>query len=117
VAYFKPDSASLAAAILSARDPAASLETNYRNYDFTARSGGYTPPSNRRQHLDAEHTALKQQWVQWGGFTPMIIVRTRDGLILQAMGSGETFVRSVLDQAAPARKVYEAWRPVSSQGD
>ncbi|QDH71587.1 hypothetical protein [Marilutibacter alkalisoli] len=112
VAYFKPDSETMAAAILSARDPVASLEANYRDYDFDARRGGHASPSERMR-LDPGHAELKRAWKQWGGFTPMIIVRTRDGRILRAMGASDAFVESVLEQAAPPVRAYEAWRPSS----
>lgn len=111
VAYFKPDSAALAAAILASPDPAASLTTNYRGYDFAARRGGYQPPSGRQFQLDPTHDALKQQWLTWGGFTPMVIVRARDGRIVQAQGSTAPFLRAALDQAAPAVNGLKAWRP------
>lgn len=117
VAYFKPDSAVLAAAILASPDPAASLAANYRGYDFTARRGAYRPPSGRQFQLDPAHAALKQQWLKWGGFTPMVIVRTREGHIVQAQGSTAPFLRDALEQAAPPVSPLKGWRPTSSKGD
>ncbi|GAB3339023.1 hypothetical protein [Marilutibacter aestuarii] len=107
-AYFKPDSEAMAAALLSAPDPSAALAANYRDYDFGKNHGGYAPPPAAKRLVDG-HAALKAAWKQWGGFTPMVIVRTRDGRVLQAMGSGDRFLESVLAQAAPPARVYEAW--------
>lgn len=115
VAYFKPESAALAAAILASPDPAASLAANYRGYDFTTRRGGYRPRAGRPLGLSPAHSALKQQWLKWGGSTPMVLVRTKDGRIVQAQGSTAPFLRAALDQAAPAVGGLKAWQPNSSK--
>ncbi|TQD45685.1 hypothetical protein [Marilutibacter aestuarii] len=109
IAYFKPDSDRVAAAILSSRDPVASLDQNYRSYDAAQRRGGFSAGSGRAVSLDASHAALKRRWKEWGRFTPMVMVRTTDGTILQASGSTPAFLDPVLDRAAPARQAYEAW--------
>ncbi|MBB1088722.1 hypothetical protein H4F99_09490 [Lysobacter sp. SG-8] len=107
-AYFQRDSEAVAASLLSSEDPVAALIANYRDYDFDARHGGHVPASNGLR-LGASHGALEQAWKEWGGFTPMIVVRTRDGRILQALGSNESFVAPVLEMAAPSARRYEAW--------
>lgn len=111
VAYFKPESAALAAAILSSPDPAASLAANYRGYDFSTQRGAHRPPVGRQFQPRPAHAELKQKWVEWGGFTPMVLVRTKDGTIVQAQGSSAPFLRAALEQAAAPVRGLKAWRP------
>ncbi|MBB1060039.1 hypothetical protein [Marilutibacter spongiae] len=116
VAYFKPDSAALANRILAARDPAAELKTNYQNYDARARHGGL-PAAAPSARLPADYAAIRTLWTQWGGFTPMVVVRRADGRVVKAMGSTPEFVDAALAQAAPSLRTYEEWRPASPTGD
>jgi len=116
IAYFKPDSSTLAAAILADADPAAALDRNYRDYDAVQRRGGY-PAGPAQESLGPAHQSLKQEWRKWGGFTPMILVRGSDGRVSKAMGSGKEFLAAAIEEAAPAGRVYEQWRPARAKGD
>lgn len=116
IAYFKPDSSALAAAILADADPAAALDRNYRGYDAVQRQGGY-PVGAGQGPLGQAHQSLKEEWRKWGGFTPMIVVRGSDGRVSKAMGSGKDFVSAAIEAAAPAGRVYEQWRPERAKGD
>lgn len=103
VAYFWADSAALEAAILQADDPVASLDTNFRHYVFSAKHGGYSVPKDRPFHLAAKNVALRREWEKWGAFTPMIVIRTKNGKILQAGGFSDDLrvLGEMLDLAAP----------------
>lgn len=102
IAYFKPDSASLAAAILASRDPIESLRINYRYYNFSERSGGYQAPFNREHKLTHESERLKRRWVEWGGFTPMVVVRSEDGRIHKMLGSTGPYLEAAAEMARSA---------------
>lgn len=110
IAYLKPDSAAAAAAILASPDPASSLTTNYREYDFTARRGGYSAPGSTQRRLDPAHERLKRHWTKWGGFTPMVTVRTRSGRVVQAQGSAGPLLWEAIDQAAPPANGLKPWQ-------
>lgn len=99
VAYFKPDSASLAARILSSGDPVASLARNYRAYDFTDRRGGYRPADGQRAMLAYENEVLKRHWREWGGFTPMILAPDGKGQVYLARDTTPSSIRSLLEAA------------------
>lgn len=109
IAYFKPDSDRVAAAILAAPDPRAALDRNYRAYDHAARRGGYGDASADVLKLDASHAALKERWRGWGRFTPMVLVRAGDGTVLQAAGTSPAFLDPVLDRAGRSKQAYDAW--------
>lgn len=99
VAYFRPDSAALAAAILSADDPAAALDENYRHYDAAQRRGGYRQLQDAGGILDYEHELLRQGWRAWGGFTPMVMVRDRSGQVFRARDASPASIRQALSVA------------------
>lgn len=100
IAYFKPDSASLAAQIMASADPIASLDRNYRTYDFSERRGGYQPVDGRAQILDYEHEVLRQHWREWGGFTPMILASDGQGQVYRARDTRPSSIRKLLEVAA-----------------
>lgn len=97
IAYFKPDSASLAAQILSSGDPAAALDRNYRTYDFVERRGGYQSSDGRTHMLDYEHEVLRQHWRDWGGYTPMILAPDGQGQVYRARDTRSSSVRRLLE--------------------
>jgi len=109
VAYFTPESEAMAASILAAPDASGALHDNYREYDHRERRGGHVP-ADAAARLGRELDAVRSQWERWGGFTPMVVVRTGDGRILQAMGSRGPLLERALEQAAPPARRYESWK-------
>ena len=98
VAYFKPDSASLAAAILNSPDPQASLEVNFGNYDFKSHHGGYVPlAGHTTSNMGKAQEVLRMHWKEWGGYTPMYVVRDRKGRVFLTGGASVSVVRKVLE--------------------
>lgn len=108
VAYFTPDSEAMAASIMAAPDASGALHDNYRGYDHRERRGGHVP-ADAEGRLDPRLGVVRTQWQRWGGFTPMVVVRTADGRIIQAMGSRGALLESALEQAAPPARRYESW--------
>lgn len=109
VAYFTPESEAMAASIMAAPDAPGALHDNYRGYDHRERRGGHVP-ADASARLDPGLDVVRAQWERWGGFTPMVVVRTADGRILQAMGSRGPMLERALEQAAPAARRYESWK-------
>ncbi|PWK86746.1 thioredoxin fold domain-containing protein [Fulvimonas soli] len=115
IAYFREDSARLAAAILHAGDPRAALDANFRQYDFHAHHGGYRVPAGATQGLQASNLALQRQWRNWGGYTPMYLVRDSHGATLLTGGAAPDIVRSVLGRAAGPLKSYGGESPTEGR--
>lgn len=92
VAYIHADSATMAAAILAAPDPAASLRANFAHYNAAKQHGSYVPPAGSRQlALKAFQPELRHRWAtEWGGYTPITLFRTAQGTIRQAPGLLDT---------------------------
>lgn len=111
IAYFRPDSARLAAAILHADDPRAALDTDFRQYDFGAHHGGYRMPAEAPLALPESNTTLERQWRRWGGYTPMYLVRDKRGAVLLTGGAAPGIVREVLDRAARPLQAYGGESP------
>ena len=109
VAYFTPESEAMAASILAAPDASGALHDNYRGYDHRRRRGGHVA-TDAAGRLGRELSVVRSQWERWGGFTPMVVVRTGDGRIIQAMGSHGPLLESALQQAAPPGRRYESWK-------
>ncbi len=85
VAYIQKDSAGLSATLLSAPDPAAALDMNFRNYVTKAEHGGLQAAPGKT--LSQVQHDLQQAWIKWGGYTPMLIVRGADGRLQQIGGA------------------------------
>lgn len=102
VAYMRADSAAMAGAMLSSSDPAASLDQDLGQYDEQAKHGGYRLPAGRQWTLPPANQTLFQAWKGWGGYTPMFILRSRDGRILKTGGARAEVLRSVIAHARKA---------------
>lgn len=80
VAFLRPSSVGIAAAILSAPDPAQALDANERAYDFRSHTGGMLPvmgvPGPARAAI-LRDTAL---WRTNFGITPTVLFPTRSGV-------------------------------------
>lgn len=100
IAYFRPDSAALAARILSSSDPVAALDGNYRTYDFAARRGGHHAMDGRAGMLDYEHGVLRQHWREWGGYTPMVLAPDAQGRLYRARDARPSSIRALLETVA-----------------
>lgn len=113
IAYFRADSGTMAAAIVHAPDPAASLDRNFGQYDFKARHGGFRSGADGA-YLSAANFALGRKWRLWGGFTPMIVIRNRQGQILRTgiFGSTSGALRRVVSDAGPPQAVLKPYRPI-----
>lgn len=113
VAYFRADSGTMAAAILHSKNPAGSLDLAFSEYDFKARHSGYPAPAGTF-YLSAENLALQRSWRTWGGFTPMIIIRDKQGRVLKTgvFGSETESLRIVVDTAMPPTRVLQPYRPI-----
>lgn len=94
VAYFGKDSAAIAATMLDAADPAAALAANFEGYDSKARHGGLQPAPGKT--LGAAQAALRSAWVQWGGYTPMLVVVDAAGHWQQTGGANPDVIDEVL---------------------
>lgn len=118
IAYFRTDSGSMAAAILGSLDPAASLDRNFSQYDFKTHHGGCRSSSGGL-YLSAANFALERRWRAWGGFTPMIVIRSRQGRILKTgiFGSTSEALRSVVSRAMPAQPGLKPYRPIPMRKD
>jgi thiol:disulfide interchange protein DsbG len=107
IAYFRNDSAAMAAAVLASDHPGAGLDVNFRNYDFQRDHGGYKLD---RRHaagsLAPQHGSLKRLWKTWGGYTPMFLFRNREGEIMLTGGAADWVVESVISRAAPPLRRY-----------
>lgn len=77
IAYFQPDSSSLAASILQGSHPAVALDRNYRLYDFDLRRGAAVPDGGAL--LGYQNGLLQEAWMKLGGFTPMLFVEDPAG--------------------------------------
>jgi len=100
IAYFRADSAALAARILSSSDPVAALDGNYRTYDFAARRGGNQAMDGRAAMLDYEHGVLREHWREWGGYTPMVLASDAQGRMYRARDTKSSSIRILLDAVA-----------------
>lgn len=98
IAYFKPDSEHVAAAILATNSPATSLARNFHEYDYARKRGGFRAPPYDRYHLGPKHEALKRRWLDWGGYSPMLIAKTSSGDVVRATGSSEPFLQLALEK-------------------
>lgn len=114
IAYFRPDSGSIAAAMLRSSDPTGSLDSNYRQYDFKKRHGGYRG-ATEGLYLSAANMALRRHWQTWGGFTPMVVIRTARGEIFKSgiYGPNQEVLQAVFQKAMPALRPYQ---PASTEG-
>jgi hypothetical protein len=107
IAYFRNDSAAMAAAVLASDHPGAGLDANFRNYDFQRDHGGYKLDSRHAsESLAPQHDSLKRFWKKWGGYTPMFLFRNRKGEIMLTGGAADWVVESVISQAAPPLRSY-----------
>ncbi|MXP29636.1 DUF1311 domain-containing protein [Porphyrobacter algicida] len=97
VAYIHPDSGALAATIMAAKHPALALARNFDGYDKKARHGGVQPTGGH--DLPPAQTALRKTWIKWGGYTPMLIFRDRQGDWRQTGGADPQVIAAALARA------------------
>lgn len=116
VAYMSADSAAMAGAMLASSDPAASLAQDLGQYDKQAKHGGYPLPAGHRWGLPAANQTLFEAWKNWGGYTPMFVLRGRDGRVLKTGGARADVLRSVVAHARkPEASSAVAVSPVSDR--
>ena len=100
ISYFGKDSAGVAATLLDAPDPAAALAENFGQYDRQSRHGGLQPTPGKS--LGAGQAALRAAWIQYGGYTPMIIVMDAGGHWQQTGGANPEVIDAALRIARTA---------------
>ena len=106
IAYFRTDSAVLAAAILNSPDPQASLRRNFSEYDYKSHHGGYPVPERHASvPFGKAQTELEKFWKTWGGYTPMYIFRDKQGQIRMTGGAAGYIVEQVIKMSAPATSI------------
>jgi hypothetical protein len=103
VSYFRRNSESQAAAILSSKDPAANLALNYLRYDYKRQKGWYGQTDPHPASLGKESHEMQNMWRILGGYTPMIIVKDVSGKI-QKMPDGSNSSVTVAIRVASAKK-------------
>lgn len=89
IAFLLPDSGARAGAILDSPEPAASLAIDFSDYDFNGLGshGGYAIPKGKHYALPAANVELQRGWeYDWGGATPTVLIRNRDGTVTRVLG-------------------------------
>ena len=100
VAFMKQDSAAIADVILAANDPSKALDDYFRTNDLKS-DKGYELPSFVMQAKHAQdYTGLMHHLREWGGYAPMIIIRTPAGEVLQVHHDKGEALRLALGLAA-----------------
>lgn len=101
IAYLVTSSAPRAAAILDSQNPQASLDRNFVHYvyDWKKSHGGYPIPDAPSGVLPPANVALKKSWLQWGGATPMIVVRNADGNTIRFLGERDPTIATAMHDA------------------
>lgn len=103
VSYFRRNSESQAAAILSSKDPAANLAINYLRYDYKRQKGWHGQTDPHPASLGKGSHETQNMWRILGGYTPMIIVKDVSGKI-QKMPDGSNASVAAAIRVAPAKK-------------
>lgn len=99
VAFMKQDSAAIANVLLAANDPSKALDDYFRANDLNS-DKGYELPSFVMQARHAQdYNELMRHLSEWGGYTPMIIIRTPAGEVLQVHHDKGEALRRALDLA------------------
>lgn len=100
VAFMKQDSAAIADALLAANDPGRALADYFRT-NALASDKGYELPSFVMQARPArDYTGLMRHLGEWGGYAPMVIIRTPAGEVLQVHHDKGEALRLALGLAA-----------------
>lgn len=108
VAYMRPNSYSLAAAMFASSNPSVSLDQNEAHYDFAKLQGGYSERAvGTALTLGHGQRVLQQTWeAKWGGYTPMIFFRDSRGRVFQAQTDQPEVIDLVVKLAAHPLKSY-----------
>jgi hypothetical protein len=104
IAYFTADSAEVGLEILDAPAPATALDTHFQGIGHHVCHGDLPDDDADKAStnvLDPAQTALLEAWQNWGGYTPMIILRDGDGQLQRADGASPEAVEAVLEYARP----------------
>jgi thiol:disulfide interchange protein DsbG len=106
VAYFKPDSAQLAATLLQSKEPLKALEQNFALYDQQAQRGGL-PVAADAPPLPQPQRYLQRRWMQWSAATPQIVIITNQRTVLAHRNPNDlAFIRAFIAHAG-GLKEYE----------
>lgn len=110
IAFLLPDSGARAGAILASPNPTASLDTDFMQYDFNGLGshGGYAIPKGKHYVLPAANAKLQHGWeYEWGGATPTVLIKNRDGAITRILGFQADVINRVLRGVHSGLPVYQ----------
>ncbi len=109
IGYFDRSSDARAGAILSAENPFAALDMNFRRYDRAKHSGAFPPTAELSPYLRSRLEESTRLWSRIGGVTPLILYRTKKGVPRAYFGLPDSvqFARLV-DSLAATRLQEEA---------
>lgn len=99
VAFLKQDSAAIANVILAANNPSKALDDYFRANDIKSDKGYALPSFVMQTRHEQDYAELMRHLHEWGGYTPMVIMRTPDGEILQVHHDKGEALRKALDLA------------------
>lgn len=102
VAFMKQDSAAIANALLASNDPARSLDAFFRSDKAKRNRGDILPSHVMQSRHEPDYAALMKKLGEWGGYTPMIIIRTAAGEVLRVQHDQGEVLRRALDLAGAA---------------
>jgi thiol:disulfide interchange protein DsbG len=109
VAYFGTGSYGRAASLLSAREPGAALDANFRTYDRAKNAGAARVMDNVPGPIAGRIQANETFWKGLGAMTPLIIYRSRNGTSYSFSGMPDevAFGRMLADLAPSSIARYE----------
>ena len=100
VAFMKQDSAAIADVLLAANDPSKALDDYFRTNDLNSDKGHELPSFVMQARHAQDYTGLMRHLGEWGGYAPMIIIRTPAGEVLQVRHDQGEPLRLALGLAA-----------------
>lgn len=100
VAFMKQDSAAIANVLLAANNPSKALDDYFRTNDLGSNKGFALPSVAMQAKRDQDAAELLRHLGEWGGYAPMIIIRTPAAEVLQVHHDKGEALRLALGLAA-----------------